>query len=97
MRDIKTKCSHPVRINFDTRIVKDSIGMFYIIMLKPLESLRTKKEDIYKNVIAHDPVVRAFFTGFNAEGNAFMFGKYGMNALQRNLLRAVSIQSSINQ
>ncbi len=97
MRDIKTKCSHTVEMKFDIGIIKDSISGFYLIMLNPLETVRTKTKDTYKNVIALDPGVRTFLTGFDTEGNGFKFGKYGMNALQRKLLRIDSIQPSINQ
>ncbi len=65
-------------------------------MLKPLEPLRTKTQHTYKNVIALDPSVRTFLTGFDTEGNGFKFGKYGVNSLQKKLLRAHSIQSSVN-
>lgn len=34
---------------------------------------------------------------FDAKGNGFRFGKYGMKALQKKLLRTYSIQSSIDQ
>jgi hypothetical protein len=65
LKDIKTKCSLPVEIKFDTRIVIDSNGRFYNIMLKPLEQLRTKIEHTYKNIIAFDPCARNFLTGFD--------------------------------
>jgi hypothetical protein len=97
LRDIKIKCSHPIGIKFDTRIVKDSIGRFYLIMLKPLELLRTKTKDTYENVIALDADVRTFLTGFGTESNGFKFGKYAMNAFQKKLLRVDSIQCSISR
>jgi hypothetical protein len=78
-------------------IVKDTIGRFYIIMLKPLKPLRTKTEGTYKNVITLDPSVRTFLSGVDTEGNGFKIRKYGMNSLQRKLLRVDSIQCSINQ
>jgi transposase len=43
-------------------------------------------------VIALDLGVITFLTGFDTEGNGFRIGKYGMNALQRKLLRADTIQ-----
>jgi putative transposase len=97
LRDIKTKCSHLPEVKFDTRIIKDSIGRFYLIMLKPLEPMRIKTEDTYQNIIALDPGVRTFLTGFDTEGNGIKFGKYGINAIHRKLLRADSIQSTMNQ
>jgi hypothetical protein len=64
LRDIKSIYPHLLEIKFDTRIIKDSIDRFYIIMLKPLEPLRTNTEHTYKNIIALDPDVRIFLTGF---------------------------------
>jgi hypothetical protein len=40
---------------------------------------------------------RTFLNGFDIEGNRFKFGNYGMNAIQRKLLRADTIQSILNQ
>jgi hypothetical protein len=97
LRDIKSIYPHLLEIKFDTRIIKDSIDRFYIIMLKPLEPLRTKTKDTHKNLIILDPDMRTFLTGFDTEGNGFKFGKYSMNALQKKLLREDIIQSSINQ
>lgn len=77
LRDIKTKCSYPLEIKFDTRFVKNTIGRFYIIMLKPLKPLRTKIEGTYKNVITLDQGVGTFLTGFDMEGNVFKICKYG--------------------
>jgi transposase len=62
-----------------------------------LETLRTNTEHSYKNIIAIDPDIRTFLTGFDTEGNGFKFGKYGINVLQKKLLRADNIQSAMNQ
>jgi hypothetical protein len=40
--DIKAKCSHPLDIKFDTRIIKHSIGRFYIVMLKLFGNIENK-------------------------------------------------------
>jgi transposase len=92
----KNKCSLPVEIKFDTRIIKESIGRFYLIMLRPLETLIKREEDSYKNIIAFDPGLRTFLTRFDKEGSGFKFGKYRMNTIQRKLLRADAIQSAMN-
>jgi transposase len=97
LRGIKTKYHHPLEIEFDTRIVKDSIGRFYIIMLKPLEPVRQKAEDTYKKIIALDPGISIFLTGFDADVNTFKFGKHSINILHKKLLRADDIQSEANQ
>jgi hypothetical protein len=36
-------------------------------------------------------------TEFDTEGNRFKFDKYGINVLQKKLLRADNIQSAMNQ
>ncbi len=51
----KTKCSHPLEINFDARIIKYTIGRLYNAMLNPFERLRTNTEHAYKNIIALEP------------------------------------------
>jgi putative transposase len=78
-------------------VVKDSIGRFYLIVLKPLEPLRQREEDVYQNAIALDPGVRTYLTGFDTRGNGFKFGKYGINLIERELFRADSLNSEINQ
>jgi transposase len=86
-----------LEIEFDTRIVKDSIGRFYIIILKLLEPVRQKAEDTYKKIITLDPGVSTFLTGFDADVNTFKFGKHSINILHNKLLRPDDIQSETNQ
>jgi putative transposase len=97
LRNIKTKSRHPIEINYDTRVVKDSIGRFYLVVLKALEPLRQREQDAYQNVIALDPGVRTFLTGFDTKDNGFKFGKYGMNFMERELFRADNLNSEMNQ
>jgi putative transposase len=59
--------------------------------------LRTNTEYTYKNIIAFDQGVRVFLTGFDTEGNGFKFRKYGINVLQKKLLRVDKIQSTMKQ
>jgi putative transposase len=66
-------------------------------MLKPLEPVRQKTEDTYKKIIALDPGVSTFLTGFDPDINTFKFGKHSINILHKKLLRADDIQSEINQ
>jgi hypothetical protein len=40
LKKIKTKCKHPLIINYDTRVIKDSVGRYYIQMLKLLERIK---------------------------------------------------------
>ncbi len=59
--------------------------------------MKTNTEYTYKNIIAFDQGVRTFLTGFDTEGNGFKFRKYGINVLQKKLLRADKIQSTMKQ
>jgi transposase len=56
-------------------------------MLKPLGPLRQRKEDVYQNVIALDPGVRTFLTGFDTKGNGFKFGKYGIKSYRKRIVQ----------
>ncbi len=78
----------------DNTTIKDSIIKFYLVILK---SLGTNVEHTCKNIIALDPGIRTVLTGFDTEDNGFKFVKYGINVLQKKLLRADMIQSVINQ
>jgi hypothetical protein len=60
-------------------------------MLKLFETLRIYTEYTYKNIIAIEPEIRTFLTGFHTEDNGLNIGKYGINVLQKKLLKADNI------
>ena len=97
LKRIKTKSKLPVNIEYDTRVIKDSIGRFYVIMLKPLEKVKTRSFTDFEKVISLDPGVRTFLTGYATDGFSYEFGKDGMNRIFRHLYRADRIQSEMNR
>ena len=93
LKQIKTRES--VSIDYDTRVIKDAIGRYYVVVLKPLQ---IKKQPIehFETVVALDPGVRTFLTGFDVEGRALEFGKGGMDVIFKHLYHADKINSSVN-
>jgi len=65
-------------------VVKDSIGRFYLIVLKPLEPVRQREEDVYQNVIALDPGFRTFLTGFDPRAMDSSLGSMVLILLKEN-------------
>ena len=93
LKQIKTRES--VRIDYNTRVIKDAIGRYYVVVLKPLQ-IKKQPVEHFETVVALDPGVRTFLTGFDVEGRALEFGKGGMDVIFKHLYRADKINSSVN-
>jgi len=94
LKNIRTKSKHKVEIKYDTRIIKDSIGRYYILMLKPLDKLK-EEPLIHKKVISLDPGVRSFMSGYDIDGKVVEFGNGDMRKIFRLLYGADKLQSKI--
>jgi putative transposase len=94
LKQIKTR--EAFTVNYDKRVIKDSMGRYYLIVPKPLEVVKPAPNH-FEKIISLDPGVRTFLTGFDREGRALKFGENGMNVIFKHLYRADKINSSINK
>jgi hypothetical protein len=100
LKQIKTK--QPItQFNYDSRIIKDSIGRIFLIVLKPLEKVEKKNSDIRgdnqssKWIISIDPGVPTFLTGYDPSGYVIQFCKNDISKIFRIAHYADKLQSII--
>jgi putative transposase len=75
----------PAELHYDTRLVLNRLGKFYLCIPQPLEIWAenqgpTQSEDA---VIALDPGVRTFMTGYDPSGRAIEWGKNDISRIYR--------------
>jgi putative transposase len=85
----------PAELHYDTRLVLNRLGKFYLCIPQPLEIWAenqgpTQSEDA---VIALDPGVRTFMTGYDPSGRAIEWGKNDISRIYRLSHIYVKIQS----
>eukprot|EP00761_Pharyngomonas_kirbyi_P007778 gb/GECH01007789.1/.p1 GENE.gb/GECH01007789.1/~~gb/GECH01007789.1/.p1 ORF type:complete len:255 (+),score=10.97 gb/GECH01007789.1/:1-765(+) len=81
LRKIRSEDESTISVDYDTRIVKDSIGRIFVLVLKPLEPITRKSEK--GNVLSLNPGVRRFMTGYDPQGLTFEFAKGDMGRIFR--------------
>src|SRR6185437_10005641 len=86
---------------YDSRIVKTRLGKYYISISMPLEpkSLSMKLRSQYnvpERIIALDPGVRTFQTGYDPSGACFEWGKNDMGKIMRLGYAIDNIQSRLD-
>lgn len=77
---IKAAESLPRDLVYDTKLVKDRLGRFYLCQILPLEEVQNTPEE---KVIALDPGVRTFMTGYSPEGTLVEWGSGDMQRIFR--------------
>ena len=82
--------TYPNGIDFEFSIFKDITGQHYIIIPYLVEKTKNEKD----NIIALDPGVRTFQTGYDPEGSIFEAGSYTIKKL-RKLFDRISISDCI--
>ena len=88
LKKIKSKESFDIK--YDTRILKDGTGKYFILVLKPLERQSVENR---KKIISIDPGERTFLTCYDPEGSVFEFGKNDSDSLIKIGMRADKLQS----
>jgi transposase len=93
---IKTKHWAPLELQYESKIIKDSVGRYYLATSLPLEPLRNASDE-FKNVIALDPGIRTFLTGYGIHGKGIAFGKGGMKNIFQTLYLSDKLNSIVNK
>lgn len=91
VKRIKATEPLPDQIKYDSRLVRDKLGIFYICFPAPLEvkgenqapSFTVREQRIGAGVIALDPGVRTFQTTFSPSGLVTEWGNADMGRIQR--------------
>jgi hypothetical protein len=96
MKNLRTKTKLKVNMDYDTRIIKDSTGLYYVLMLKPLEKIKDEPLK-HKKVLSIDPGVRTLLTGYDKDGKVIEFRKGDMGKIFRLLYGVDKLQSKIYQ
>ena len=84
----------PDKLDYDTRLQRTRLGEFYLCLLSPL---RTENQIPKHSVIALDPGVRTFQTGYSPQGSTFEFGRGDVARLARLCLELDKLQSKWSQ
>jgi putative transposase len=85
LHKIKSAELLPKKLEYDSRLVVNRLGEFYICIPQPLE-IRTENQGPTQSedaVIALDPGVRTFMTGYDPSGYAIEWGKNDINRIYR--------------
>jgi putative transposase len=65
----------PADLVYDTRLMRDRLGKFYLCLLSPLEVQVFDPCRHQTGILALDPGVRTFLTGYDPRGEVYEFGK----------------------
>jgi len=85
LHKIKSAEVLPEKLEYDSRLVINRLGKFYICIPQPL-NIRTENQGPTQSedaVIALDPGVRTFMTGYDPSGQAIEWGKNDINRIYR--------------
>lgn len=86
LKKIRCYGTLPENLRYDSRIIKDKLGDFYICIPKPLE-VRNENQvpvsDWREKIIALDPGVRTFQTTYSPDGLITEWGKADMGRIHR--------------
>jgi putative transposase len=72
------------------------VGRYYLATSLPLEPIRNASDE-FKNVIALDPGVRTFLTGYDIHGKSIAFGKGGTKNIFQKLYLSDKLNSIANK
>lgn len=98
---IKSAEPLPDKLNYDSRLQKTRLGEFYLCIPMPLE-VRSENQapewkDIEDGILALDPGVRTFCTGYSPSGYAFEWGKNDIGRIYRLCHASDKLQSKWSQ
>ena len=84
----------PDNLIYDTKMIRNRLGEFYLCQILPLEEVTHQPEE---KIIALDPGVRTFMTGYSPEGTIMEWGKGDMQRIFRLCYTHDKLQSKWNQ
>lgn len=84
----------PRDLVYDTKLVKDRLGRFFLCQILPLQEVQNTPAE---NVIALDPGVRTFMTGYSPEGTITEWGSGDMQRIFRLCHTHDKLQSKWSQ
>lgn len=87
----------PEKLNYDCRIQRTNLGCFYLCIPQPLEHRSENQTPVQPSVIALDPGVRTFQTGYSPDGSIVEFANKDAGRLYRLCLHLDRLQSKVNQ
>ncbi len=90
---MKSSQGLPKILDYDSRIIRDNVGNYYICIPRPLNSIKCENQVF--NVISLDPGVRTFMTGYNPEGEILECGANDISKIGRLLHYKNKLQSKI--
>lgn len=98
MKDPITSCEPlpPEVLQYDSRFIRDKIGRYFLCIPLPLVTY-AKNENQVPSVIALDPGVRTFATGYSPDGEIFEIGKGDIGRIYRLCRRIDNLQSLWSQ
>jgi putative transposase len=91
LHEVKSAEPLPTNLDYDSRLIRTRLGEYYLCIPKPLELVRENQSHQYNQeeeaegsgVIALDPGIRTFQTGFCADGTVTEWGKGDMSRIYR--------------
>lgn len=91
----------PDRVNYDCKLTKTWLGEYYFIIPEPLICQSESQAPVHQHqgdgVIAIDPGVRTFATGFEASGTYYEWGKKDIGRIQRLCYHYDQLRSKIDE
>lgn len=86
----------PQDIGYDTQLVRNLLGHYHLVLLKPLE-MRVESQDPQKPTVALDPGVRTFQTTYDTEGQVTHWGASDIQRVFRLCYTVDKLQSRWSQ
>lgn len=98
MKDPIVSCEPlpPEILQYDSRFIRDKLGRYFICIPLPLVT-HLKNENQVPSVVALDPGVRTFVTGYSPDGEIFEIGKGDIGRIYRLCRKIDDLQSQWSQ
>ena len=85
----------PDTVNYDCKLIQTRLGQYYLCIPMPLVVASESKARVYDRVLALDPGVRTFQTGYDPSGSLIEFGKHDIGHIYRICHHMDNLQSRI--
>ncbi|RHZ71064.1 hypothetical protein Glove_262g33 [Diversispora epigaea] len=86
----------PEKLGYDSRLVMNRLGEFYLCIPKPLEIRTENQGPLFSEIQEKDPGVRTFMTGYDPSGIAIEWGKNDIGRIYRLSHKYDKLQSKLN-
>jgi len=87
----------PDKLDYDCRLQRTNLGHFYLCIPRPLEFRSERQAPVQPSVIALDPGVRTFQTGYCPDGSVIAFGDKDIGRISNLCRRLDQLQSKASQ